>query len=34
MVPTSHRIFPQARDGQALKEPLVISIDVSEIAFT
>jgi hypothetical protein len=34
MVPTRHRIFPQAGDGQALKEPLVISIDVSEIAFT
>jgi len=34
MVPTRHRIFPQAPDGQALKEPLVISIDVSEIAFT
>ena len=34
MVPTRHRIFPQAPDGQALNEPLVISIDVSEIAFT
>ena len=34
MVPTRHRIFPQSPDGQALKDPLVISIDVSEIAFT
>jgi hypothetical protein len=34
MVPTSHRIFPRSPDGQALSEPLVVSIDVSEIAFT
>ncbi len=34
MVPTRHRIFPQSPDGQALKESLVISIDVSEVAFT
>ena len=34
MVPTRHRIFPRSADGQALSEPLVISIDVSEIAFT
>jgi hypothetical protein len=34
MVPTRHRIFPRAQDGQALGEPLIVSIDVSEIAFT
>jgi hypothetical protein len=34
MVPTRHRIFPRGADGQVLSEPLVISIDVSEIAFT
>jgi len=34
MVPTKHRIFPRAQDGQALGEPLIVSIDVSEIAFT
>jgi hypothetical protein len=34
MVPTKHRIFPRAPDGQALAEPLLVSIDVSEIAFT
>ncbi|HEY3716162.1 MAG TPA: hypothetical protein VGL39_16670 [Jatrophihabitantaceae bacterium] len=34
MVPTRHRIFPRQDDGQALSEPLLVSIDVSEIAFT
>ena len=34
MVPTTHRIFPRSPDGTALAEPLVVSIDVSEIAFT
>jgi hypothetical protein len=34
MVPTSHRIFPRAPDNQALAEPLLVSIDVSEIEFT
>jgi hypothetical protein len=34
MVPTTHRIFPRRPDGQALSEPLLVSIDVSEIAFT
>lgn len=33
MVPAKHRIFPQGPDGQALGEPLVVSIDVSEVAF-
>jgi hypothetical protein len=34
MVPTRHRIFPRQPDGQSLSEPLLVSIDVSEIAFT
>jgi hypothetical protein len=34
MIPTRHRIFPRAPDGQALEEPLLVSIDLSEIAFT
>jgi hypothetical protein len=34
MVPTKHRIYPRTPEGQALEEPLLISIDVSEIAFT
>jgi hypothetical protein len=34
MVPPKHRIFPRAQDGQALREPLVVSIDLGEIAFT
>jgi hypothetical protein len=33
-VPTSHRIFPRQPDGQALSEPLLVSIDLSEISFT
>jgi hypothetical protein len=33
-VPTKHRIFPRTPDGQSLPEPLVVSIDLSEIAFT
>jgi hypothetical protein len=33
MVPTRHRIFPRQPGGQALSEPLLVSIDVSEIAF-
>jgi hypothetical protein len=34
MVPTSHRIFPRQPDGQSLSEPLLVSIDVNEVAFT
>jgi hypothetical protein len=34
MVPRKHRIYPRAQDGQALGEPLIVSIDVREIAFT
>lgn len=34
MVPTKHRIYPRTPEGQALTEPLLISIDVSEITFT
>ena len=33
MIPTKHRIFPRSLDGQALGEPLIVSIDVSEVAF-
>jgi hypothetical protein len=33
-IPTSHRIFPRQPDGQALSEPLLVSIDLSEISFT
>jgi hypothetical protein len=33
-LPTKHRIFPRNPDSQPLAEPLVVSIDVSEIAFT
>ena len=32
--PTKHRIFRRTPDGQALTEPLVVSIDLSEVAFT
>ena len=34
MIPTKHRIFPRGPEDQALSEPLLISIDLSEIAFT
>jgi hypothetical protein len=33
-LPTKHRIFPRTPDGQSLPEPLFVSIDLSEIAFT
>jgi len=33
-VPTRHRIFPRTPDGDSLPEPLIVSIDVSEIAFS
>ena len=33
-LPAKHRIFPRIPDGQSLAEPLVVSIDLSEIAFT
>jgi hypothetical protein len=33
-LPTEHRIFPRTPDGQSLDEPLIVSIDLSEIAFT
>jgi hypothetical protein len=33
-LPTKHRIFPRTPDGQSLPEPLIVSIDLSEIAFT
>jgi hypothetical protein len=31
-LPTKHRIFPRTPDGQSLAEPLIVSIDLSEIA--
>ena len=34
MVPTKHRIYPRAADGQKVPEPLLVAIDLSEIAFT
>jgi hypothetical protein len=34
MVPTKHRIFPRGPKSEALTEPLLVSIDVSEITFT
>jgi hypothetical protein len=34
MVPTTHRIYPRAADGQAVREPLLVSIDISEVALT
>ena len=33
-LPTNHRIFPRTPDDQSLDEPLIVSIDLSEIAFT
>lgn len=33
MVPTGHRIVPRSPQGRALTEPLLISIDLSEITF-
>jgi hypothetical protein len=33
-VATKHRIFPRTPDGQSLTEPIIVSIDLSEIAFT
>jgi hypothetical protein len=32
--PTNHRILPRTPDGQSLAEPLIVSIDLSEITFT
>jgi hypothetical protein len=32
-IPTKHRIFPRAPDGRSVAEPLVVSIDLSEIGF-
>jgi hypothetical protein len=33
-LPTKHRILPRTPDGQSLPEPLFVSIDLSEVAFT
>ena len=32
-IPTRHCIFPRAPDGRSLAEPLIVSIDLSEIGF-
>jgi hypothetical protein len=34
MVPTRRRVLPRASDGQSLAEPLIISIELSEITFS
>jgi len=33
-LPTKHRIFPRTPDGQSLTEPLIVSIDVSDVVFS
>jgi hypothetical protein len=33
MVPSKHRIFPRTPEGEALDEPLIVSIDVSDVTF-
>ncbi len=33
MILTRHRIFSRTPEGQALNEPLLVWIDLSEIAF-
>jgi hypothetical protein len=33
-LPTKHRIFPRNPDDHSLADPLFVSIDRSEIAFT
>ncbi len=33
VVPTKHRIFPRQADGSSAREPLVVSIDISDIEF-
>ena len=34
MVPAKHGVYPRSPGGQALSEPLVVSVDLSGIAFT
>jgi hypothetical protein len=34
LVPTKHKILPRTPDGQSLAEPLIVSIDLSDITFT
>jgi hypothetical protein len=34
MVPTQHRIVQRTPDGQSLDDPVLVSIELSEIAFT
>ncbi len=33
VVPTKHKIFPRQADGSSAREPLVVSIDISDIEF-
>jgi hypothetical protein len=33
-LPTKHRLFQRTPDAQSLDEPLVVSIDLSQVAFT
>lgn len=33
-IPTHRRIYPRQPDGQAMAEPLVVSIDLSDIVLT
>jgi len=33
-LPTKRRVFPRKPDGRSAGEPLVVSIDLSEITFT
>jgi hypothetical protein len=34
LTPTSHRTLPRTPDNQFRAEPLIVSIDLSEITFT
>jgi hypothetical protein len=34
MLPTEHRIFVRTPEGQGLPEPLLVSIDLSEVTFS
>jgi hypothetical protein len=34
MVASKHRILPRTTDGESLAETLIVSVDLSDIAFT
>ncbi|MDQ0899543.1 MULTISPECIES: hypothetical protein [unclassified Paenibacillus] len=34
IVPTKRRVYPQQADGQKAQEPLLVTIDISDISFT